>query len=96
MVLLQVQHRDRVSMGFLSAFVGLLLLAVAKGQSTSFYEASVENFQLVNDFRTSEGAQTLEWDDELYELALSWSKHMFEVSQLYHSDYGMAENVAMA
>lgn len=81
-------------MGCLSVVVGMLLLSIASCQPTSYYDASVENFRLLNEFRVSEGSQALVWDDTLYELALTWSRHMYEVQRLYHSDYGHAENVA--
>lgn len=63
---------------------------------SAFYEASLHNFELANGFRASEGEAGLLWDPALYELAMNWSAHMFEAEKLYHSQYGLAENVAYA
>lgn len=61
-----------------------------------FYDESVFNFELVNAFRYREGEADIQWSNELYELAVNWSYHMYHVQRLYHSDYNMAENVAYA
>lgn len=78
----------------LSTLTALPLLFVAVAQGALFYEASVQNFDLVNDLRKSEGSSALQWNENLYQKALQWSKQMFEEDRLHHSDYNLAENVA--
>lgn len=78
----------------LPSFLALLLLSVVSGQGVLFYEASVENFDLVNNLRRRERTKPIQWDETLYQKTLQWSKQMYEEDKLYHSHYNLAENVA--
>lgn len=73
-----------------------VFLAVVAGQGMPFHDASVDNLRRTNEFREEQGLTSLVRDSKLESLAMEWSKHMFETKNMYHSDYGMAENVASA
>jgi uncharacterized protein YkwD len=52
-----------------------------------------EAFNIINEYRQSNGIQPLIWDEDLEELAIRHSKYMNDTNDFSHSSYGYAENI---
>lgn len=47
----------------------------------------LEAFEGINNWRAEEGTSALVWDEEMYELATTWSEYMDKTGDYRHSDY---------
>ena len=79
-----------------AAVVALLLVACTPDEATHFTQ--------LNEYRTSQGVPTLNWEEAAYAKAHSWSEHMASQNKLSHSILSqgvpagwtaLGENVAM-
>lgn len=55
---------------------------------------AVENFNLVNEYRTAMGVTGVAWSNVLAEYAVAWSRRMYKSGVFEHSDLPFWENIA--